>query len=109
MNENGFTLIELIVVVVIVGILTTVGMVKYQDITQQVSEDAEDANAKAIQVAILVYFSNELSSDKGYKLSDAVDAYNLNPAQFFHDEIIPKKKDGSLFSVSCQNDEIIIN
>lgn len=108
MNENGFTLIELIVVVVIIGILTTVAMVKYQDITKQVSEDAETANAKAIQVAVVLYFSKELSLNPGYKLSDAVDAYNADPAEFFHNQLIPKKKNGSLFSVSWQNEEIII-
>ncbi|MFA4827771.1 MAG: prepilin-type N-terminal cleavage/methylation domain-containing protein [Thermodesulfovibrionales bacterium] len=43
-NKGGFTLIELVMIIVILGILAAVAIPKYQDLTQ----DARKANAKGV-------------------------------------------------------------
>ena len=109
MKESGFTLIELIIVIVILGIISSIGIIKYVDMNAQTADVTRLANAKAIESAILIFFTTQVTLDSHYTVSDAVDAYNTNPAGFFQDGQIPLKADGSSFSVSYQNGEIIVN
>jgi len=108
MRESGFTLIELIVIIVLIGILSSVALVKYRNLTQQVSRDADIANSKAIQSAILIHYSKKISANPGYSVADAVAEYGKAADLFFQDGQIPKKANGSNFSVSYVNGELVI-
>ena len=72
-NERGFTLIELIIVIVILGLLSAVALPKYQDL----KTDAEKASADGIYGAALaasaVNFANRLISPSRSNTINSID------------------------------------
>ena len=79
-NEKGFTLIELIIVIVILGILSVVAIPKYQDIRGEAADASADGVYGAAQGSTAVNFAARLVSpslgtviDDGLSLVDAMD------------------------------------
>jgi len=106
-NQNGFTMMELIIVIVIIGILSAIAVPKYFDLTAGAEDAANDANIKAIEAAILLEFSSQLMDDASTDLSDIVDDYNDNADSFFLNGVAPAgleatiSEDGTTFSVGA--------
>jgi prepilin-type N-terminal cleavage/methylation domain-containing protein len=75
-QEDGFTLIELIVVIVIIGILTTVAVVSYLGFGDRASRAAAQANVRTA-VPALTAFHTEHSTFVGATLTVLRDDYDL--------------------------------
>ena len=61
--NNGFTLIELIIVMVILGILATVAVPRYLDSISNAEKSAEDAVINSIRAGLKQYANNKLYSE----------------------------------------------
>ena len=59
-SRNGFTLIELIIVMVILGIMAAVAVPRYLDSIANAEESAEDAVISAIRNGLKQYANNSL-------------------------------------------------
>ena len=64
-KKNGFTLIELIIVMVILGIMAAVAVPRYLDSISNAEEAAEDAVISAIKSGLTQYANNKLYEDEG--------------------------------------------
>jgi len=54
-NRKGFTLVELMVVVVIIGVLASIAVPVYNNATQRAERSAVEANLRTIDGAIMQY------------------------------------------------------
>jgi len=85
-NKNGFTLIELIIVMVILGIMAAVAVPRYLESISNAEQSAEDAVISAIRSGLKQYANNALFEkgravwpDNPFEvLSDVPDGYNAN-------------------------------
>ena len=59
-RKNGFTLIELIIVMVILGIMAAVAVPRYLDSISNAEESAEDAVISSIRAGLKQYANNSL-------------------------------------------------
>ncbi len=58
-GQGGFTLIELVIIIVVLGILAAVAIPKYQNITSEAKEAACRASLGALRSGITIFYANE--------------------------------------------------
>lgn len=58
-NQTGFTLIELVIIIVVLGILAAVAIPKYQDITGEAREAAGRAALGSMRSGITIFYANQ--------------------------------------------------
>jgi len=58
MNRLGFTLVELMVVVLIIGILSGIGAVKYASLLRKAEEGGLQGNLGSLRSAVSIYYAD---------------------------------------------------
>jgi general secretion pathway protein G len=83
-HDKGFTLVELLIVIVILGILATVTVFAVRGITDQGKKSTCDSDKKTLEVAVEAYYAkynadpaNEAALIPGFVKSDSPN-YNVN-------------------------------
>ena len=85
-NKNGFTLIELIMVMIILGVLSAVAIPRYLDTIEKAEEAAEDAVISNIGVALENYAVHKLiDSGRGIWPDNPFDALKEKPQTYTND------------------------
>ena len=102
-KNNGFTLIEILVVVTIIGLLTLVAVVSYSAFLKQARDAKRKADLEQIRAALEMYRSNNdnyISSSRNTNCSNAVFNYLTTPTKYI--ESIPSDpKSGSSYYYRC--------
>jgi len=58
-SQTGFTLIELVIIIVVLGILAAIAIPKYQDISAEAKESACKGALGNLRSAIAIYYANQ--------------------------------------------------
>ena len=86
-SPNGFTLIELIIVMVILGIMAAVAVPRYLDSIANAEESAEDAVISAVRNGLKQYANNSLvDNGRATWPTNPFDALSEKPAGYTNDD-----------------------
>lgn len=58
-NQRGFTLIELVIIIVILGILAAVAIPKYQDLSGEAQEASARSSLGSLRSAVTIFYANQ--------------------------------------------------
>jgi len=73
--EEGFTLIELMIAIVIIGILATIAVPVYSNAVQESKISKAKADLRTLESAIEIYFIEKGEYPKEEKLEDSLSSY----------------------------------
>lgn len=102
-NEKGFTLVEMVMVVAILGILSSVGIAKYSKAQETAKLNADYVTATSIATAASIAISNgEASSSGNILLSDLVSKGYLTL------EPKPQSQTGGVFLAVATGGDVVV-
>lgn len=78
-KDRGFTIVELLIVIVVIAILAAISIVAYTGITTKANSSAAKANAIAVQKVAETYFADEATS--GYPTLAQLTGYTTGYAK----------------------------
>jgi prepilin-type N-terminal cleavage/methylation domain-containing protein len=106
-SRNGFTLIELIIVMVILGIMAAVAVPRYLDSISNAEESAEDAVITSLRAGLAQYANNKLyKKGRPYWPENPFNALSETPAGYTEDGT-EADEDGEWTFVKSPNGGII--
>ncbi len=86
MNKRGFTLIEIMIVVGIIGILASISVPMFNRLYQNVQDMRTETDLKTIETAVTMYvaetgmYPTRMRQLQDYvSIANVVDKYELNP------------------------------
>ncbi len=79
-NERGFTIMELLVVIVIIGVLAAIGVPAYNNMTTRARITACQANQRTLQAGVGMFFVDQGSYPADIKDLEGKEADGENPA-----------------------------
>jgi MSHA pilin protein MshA len=79
-NEKGFTLIELIMIIIILGILAAIAVPKYADLQNQARNAVLDASIGAVKSAAIILYASKIPSPSANTLAAIMASTELDSA-----------------------------
>jgi MSHA pilin protein MshA len=82
-SQRGFTLIEVVIVIVVLGVLSSVAVPKFQDLALQAKENACRASLSTMRQSIVLWQANNIikTGTKSYPARDSVATVGVVLAQ----------------------------
>ncbi len=100
-NQKGFSMVELVFVLVILGLLAAVAVPKYISMTAEAQKKACLANQKSIENAVLMKYSKYIMQNRDVKLSQV--AKWLRGSDFANGKIPVCPKGNKRYSISAND------
>jgi len=85
LNKKGFTLVELIVVIAVLGILAGIAVPRYSGIQDRARTRADEANLKILNNAIEIYYAENGT----YPSEDDITSFKSDMANYLPNDGIP--------------------
>ncbi len=100
-RESGYTLVELITVIVILGIIAAIAVPKFIDVSGEAKASQCQANQAAIEVAAALAYAQNAAS--GNAVFPAWTDFTANPSAYFASGIVPSCPAGGTYTYSQTN------
>ena len=110
-NQRGFTLVELMIVIVIVGILAAVAIPIYQGNVKKAKMSECDAAMGTVRTALRVFYAEHGRYPRfSGTVSDLQDSLNIAPVdltgRYFVNTDYTLASDDTSYTITCAKDEI---
>jgi prepilin-type N-terminal cleavage/methylation domain-containing protein len=103
-SQKGFTIMELVVVIIILGILVAIALPRYFSLTAEAQVAACRANMKAIEAAVVMEYSDRLLQGSTDTMVQVVADYNTDAGAFFTGDVAPREPAGGTYTVAAVGD-----
>ncbi len=100
-REDGYTLVELITVIVILGIIASIAVPKFIDVSSEAKASQCQANQAAIEVAAALAYARNASN--GNAVFPAWTDFTANPSDYFATGVVPSCPAGGTYTYSQEN------
>lgn len=98
-NRKGFTLIEMVIVITIIGILSSIAVTKYSKVQENAKKNADYATAANLATAAMISISDGNTS---------VQPSNLESDGYIQFVPVSKSVKGNEFVVTAQGDSVTV-
>lgn len=98
-KRRGFTLIEMVIVITIIGILSSIAVTKYSKVQENAKKNADYATAANLATAAMMSLSDG---------NTAIQPSNLEAGGYIQFQPTPKSVNGGSFDVTAQGDTVTV-